>query len=36
MLLVAITFFASTVGLLIATAWEVVRRGFSRHFGNGA
>jgi hypothetical protein len=30
---VAITFIASTVGMLIATAWEVVRRTFSRHSG---
>jgi hypothetical protein len=33
---VAIAFFASTGSLLIATAWEVVRRTFSCHFGHGA
>jgi hypothetical protein len=33
MIFVAITFIASTVGMLIATAWEVVRRTFSRHSG---
>lgn len=33
---VAITFIASTVAMLVATAWEVVRRAFSRHFGHGA
>jgi hypothetical protein len=33
---VAITFIVSTVGMLVATAWEVVRHTFSRHFGHGA
>jgi hypothetical protein len=33
---IAITFIASTVGMLVATAWEVVRRAFGRHSGRGA
>jgi hypothetical protein len=33
---VVITFIASTVGMLVAAAWEVVRRTFSRHFVHGA
>jgi hypothetical protein len=33
---IAIAFIASTVGMLVATAWEVVRRTLSRHFGHGA
>jgi hypothetical protein len=33
---VAITFMASTAAMLVATAWEFIRRAFSRHFGQGA
>ena len=33
---IAIIFFASTLGMLFATAWEVVRRAFGRHRGHGA
>lgn len=36
MLFIAIAFLASTAGMLVATAWEVVRRTFRRHFGHGA
>ena len=32
----AIIFLASTLGMLFATAWEVVRRAFGRRFGHGA
>ena len=32
---IAITFLVSTIGLLVATAWEAVHRTFSSHFGRG-
>jgi len=36
MLFIAIAFIASTAGMLVATAWEVIRRSVRRHFGRGA
>ncbi len=36
MAFVAITSLASALAMLVATAWEVVRRAFGRRFGQGA
>lgn len=36
MALIATVFLGSTLGMLIVTGWEVVRRRLGRHIGRGA